>query len=269
MIIEVKSAGSDLGDYYWTNELSKDSSSERYLRDLDKAYSALIAAHEDGTYSVLLHRMRTTPEKRDAHNRLITASIHVAGITEKEARSLLISYFQNRAATEYELCNGENIKINESGFFVDKQKMKMAVGKLTQTAQSLGEDELEKGEIWSEGKALERQEELIAWLKRYRLSSASGPRVICSHFLIADNIPAVDLALFVSGEGEYTRPAPTESGPTYPNSKRVWIGIGITAAVIMLAWGTWRVVKRLNTPNPVKLEQSVQKPESPTAHNPS
>lgn len=148
-------------------------------------------------------------------------------------------------------------------------KMKMAVGKLTQTAQSLGEDELEKGEIWSEGKALERQEELIAWLKRYRLSSASGPRVICSHFLIADNIPAVDLALFVSGEGEYTRPAPTESGPTYPNSKRVWIGIGITAAVIMLAWGTWRVVKRLNTPNPVKLEQSVQKPESPTANNPS
>lgn len=63
MIIEVKSAGSDLGDYYWTNELSKDSSSERYLRDLDKAYSALIAAHEDGTYSVLMHRMRTTPEK--------------------------------------------------------------------------------------------------------------------------------------------------------------------------------------------------------------
>lgn len=267
MIIEVKSAGSDFGDYYWTNELSLDNSFEQYLRDLDKAYSALIAAHEDGTYAVLMHRMRTVPEKRDAHNRIITASVYVAGITEKEARSLLISYFKDRAGTEKSLCNDENIKINESAFAVDKQQIKAAIAQLMENAQSLGEDEVEQGEIWSEGKALERQEELIAWLKQHRLGNAAGPRVICSHFLVANSIPNVDLALCVSGEGEYTRPVPMVPGPTYPNYKLVWVTIGITAAAILLAWGIWRAVKRPIPPNSPNLEQPVPQAEQTATNN--
>lgn len=269
MIIEVKSASSDLRDYYWTNDLSKDSSCEQYLRDLDKAYSALIAAREDGTYSVLMHRMRIVPEKRDAHNRIITASVYVAGITEKEARVLLMAYFRDREGTETALCNPGCIRVTADDFSIDRNKLVSAVTKLIGDTGNMGEEPVGRGELWSEDKALERKEEFLAWLERHRMGNDPGPRIVCSHFLIPENLPPVDLALFVSGEGKYTRPVSTELEPTFPNSKRVWIGIGIAAAVIMLAWGTWRVVKRLNTPNPVKLEQSVQKPESPTANNPS
>lgn len=269
MNIEVKSAASSAGDYYWTGSMSSVVPQERYLRDLDKAYSVLAEAHGDGTYSVLMHRLRTVPEKRDSHNRAITASVYISGLAEKAARSLLMAYFRDREGTEAALCNPDCIRVTADAFSIDRGKLASAVSKIVEGAGSMGEEPVERGELWSEDKALERKEEFLAWLERHRMGNEPGPRIVCSHFLIPENLPPVDLALFVSGEGKYTRPVSTELEPTYPNNKRVWIGIGIAAAVIMLAWGTWRVVKRLNTPNPVKLEQSVQKPESPTANNPS
>lgn len=243
MNIEVKSAASSSGDYYWTGSMSSVVPLERYLRDLDKAYSVLAAAHGDGTYSVLMHRLHTVPEKRDSHNRAITASVYVSGLTEKAARSLLLAYFRNREGTEVALCNPDCIRVTPDDFCIDRDKLASAVSKLIEGTGAIGAEPVAQGELWSEDKALDRKEEILAWLERHRMGSEPGPRIVCSHFLVPDNLPPVDLALFVSGEGEYSRPLPlAPATPAYPNCRTVWLGIGITAAAILLAWATWRLV---------------------------
>lgn len=243
MNIEVKSAASSGGDYYWTGCMPSGVSPERYLRDLDKAYSVIAEAHGDGTYSVLMHRLHTVPEKRDSHNRAITASVYVSGLTEKAARSLLMAYFRNREDTEAALCNPDCIRVTADDFSIDRGKLASAVSKIIEGAGDMGDEPVEQGELWSEDKALDRKEEFLAWLERHRMGGEPGPRIVCSHFLVPDNLPLVDLALFVSGEGEYTRPVPlAPASPVYPNYRMVWLGVGITAAAILLAWATWHLV---------------------------
>ena len=257
MNIEVKSAACSGGDYHWTGCMPGDDSPERHLRDLDKAYSVLAEAHGDGTYSVLMHRLHTVPEKRDSHNRAITASVYVSGLGEKAARSLLMAYFRDRGGTEAALCNPDCIRVTADDFSIDRGKLASAVSKITEGTENMGEEPVERGELWSEDKALDRKEEFLAWLGRHRMGSAPGPRIVCSHFLVPDNLPPVDLALFVSGEGEYTRPVPAAPPtPAYPNYRMVWLGIGITAAAVLLAWATWRLVGNNNSK---QQEPAVQK----------